>query len=91
MISGERLPFMAHRHVEHCSSHLSQLMLCGADIALEPTRTARNQAGHHVHVLHGEGVIHECKDSGQVIQFVQDNFHIWEDKAAHFQGENDIE
>ena len=40
MLDGQEITAHAAEHVDHCSSYLTQLMMCAADTTLEPTVTA---------------------------------------------------
>ncbi|KAF9000122.1 hypothetical protein BDQ17DRAFT_1282295 [Cyathus striatus] len=89
MLAGEDIDAQGYRHSDHCSSYLTQLMLCGGDTTLEPTETAVNRrSGRKVHVVTFEGVLHQCRDWTQVGDWVEDHFNRWEAEQKHYKGEN---
>ena len=88
MLNGSNMTTNAIRHVDHCSSYLTQLMMCGADSTLEPTTTARNiDTGKRVHSVKPLGVVHRCKDWTQVRKWAEDKYYRWKAEEKHYKGE----
>ncbi|KAJ3738335.1 hypothetical protein EV360DRAFT_7562, partial [Lentinula raphanica] len=53
-------------HATHCLSYLRQLLLCHADVALEPAHLAETINGGQTQAVYGEGTMHICHDWSQV-------------------------
>ena len=68
MLNGSEITPAAIRHVDHCLSYLMmQLMVCGAETTLEPTKITIDVAsGRRVHSVAALNVVHGCKDWMQV-------------------------
>jgi len=64
-------------HAVHCLSYLRQLLLCHADTALEPARSATTVSGGTTQAVYGEGTTHQCRDWTQVRAFVEKNYQLW--------------
>ncbi|KAJ7048673.1 hypothetical protein C8F01DRAFT_1266804 [Mycena amicta] len=60
-------------HTNHCFNYLRQLLLCKADMTLEPTNITRIASGKLLASASGEDVVHVCKDWVQVRRFVEAN------------------
>lgn len=71
-------------HVMHCLSYLRQMVLCSADITLEPAFSAENTDGRKTQAAYGTGVTHECRDWVEVRTFAEENYETWKDKATGF-------
>lgn len=88
MLNGSEITPIAVRHVDHCSSYLTQLMMCGADTTLEPTKTAINVAsGRRVHSVTTLNVVHRCKDWTQVREWAEEKYYRWKAEEKHYKGE----
>ena len=61
-------------HVVHCLSYLRQMVLCNADVTLEPAFAAQNVDGRKTQAAYGAGVTHQCNDWVQVREFVETNY-----------------
>ena len=62
-------------HVNHCLIYMRQVMLCNADLALEPaSHKQRTHDGKVLDVVTGVGVTHRCKDWSQVWEYMEGNF-----------------
>lgn len=61
-------------HLQHCMNYIRQMVLCGADLTLEPEdydeANRRNEAT-------GVGVTHSCRDWSVVYDTVNENFARW--------------
>ncbi|TFK55504.1 hypothetical protein OE88DRAFT_627544 [Heliocybe sulcata] len=68
------------QHALHCLSYLRQMVLCSADITLEPAFSARNVDGRKTQAAYGTGVTHECRDWVQVRKHVEQNHEQWEEE-----------
>ncbi|KAF4615831.1 hypothetical protein D9613_012371 [Agrocybe pediades] len=89
MLEGRELKGSSIRHVDHCSSYLTQLMMCAADTTLEPTTTRiNNSTGRRVHLVNSDGVVHRCRDWSQVGTWAEDHFYRWEKDQKHYKGED---
>ncbi|KAI0331099.1 hypothetical protein GY45DRAFT_662877 [Cubamyces sp. BRFM 1775] len=64
-------------HALHCLSYLRQMVLCGADITLEPASAAQNVDGRTTQAVYGAGVTHQCYDWVQVRDFMEANYEAW--------------
>ncbi|KAG7097756.1 hypothetical protein E1B28_005077 [Marasmius oreades] len=64
-------------HAVHCLSYLRQLLLCHADVALEPARPADTVNGGQTQAVYGEGTTHVCRDWAQVRAWAEDNYDEW--------------
>ncbi|KAJ7245285.1 hypothetical protein C8J57DRAFT_1242281 [Mycena rebaudengoi] len=64
-------------HASHCFNYLRQLLLCGADITLEPTALVTLGHGKMGEGASGEGVPHTCRDWTQVRSMVEENSSQW--------------
>ncbi|KAL7283425.1 hypothetical protein ACG7TL_002855 [Trametes sanguinea] len=67
-------------HALHCLTYLRQMVLCSADITLEPAFTARNVDGRKTKAAYGTGVTHECRDWVQVRDYVEKNYEGWKEE-----------
>jgi hypothetical protein len=88
MLSGENrnASCMEHdeQHVLHCLSYLRQMVLCSADITLEPAFSAENTDGRKTKAAYGTGVTHQCKDWEQIRAFSESNYETWKNEAKGF-------
>ncbi|KAI0933218.1 hypothetical protein AcV7_004750 [Taiwanofungus camphoratus] len=66
-------------HALHCLTYLRQMVLCGADVTLEPAFATHNVDGRQTQAAYGTGVTHECGDWVQVREFVENNYEGWKD------------
>jgi hypothetical protein len=72
------------QHVLHCLSYLRQMVLCSADITLEPAFSAENTDGRKTKAAYGTGVTHQCKDWEQIRAFSESNYETWKNEAKGF-------
>jgi hypothetical protein len=88
MLSGEQrnASRIEHdeQHVLHCLSYLRQMVLCSADITLEPAFSAENTDGRKTKAAYGTGVTHQCKDWEQIRAFSENNYETWKNEAKGF-------
>lgn len=88
MLSGEQrnASRIEHdeQHVLHCLSYLRQMVLCSADITLEPAFSAENTDGRKTKAAYGTGVTHQCKDWEQIRAFSESNYETWKNEAKGF-------
>jgi len=68
------------RHAFHCLAYLRQMVLCSADITLEPAFLAQNTDGRKTQAAYGAGVTHECRDWVQIRDYAETNFLSWKDE-----------
>lgn len=61
-------------HALHCLTYLRQMVLCSADVTLEPAFSALNVDGRKTQAAYGTGVTHQCRDWVQVREFVEKNY-----------------
>lgn len=64
-------------HALHCLSYMRQLVLCNADVALEPARLGRTASGQLTQAAYGTDVEHVCRDWEQVRAFAEENYEKW--------------
>ncbi|KIM35411.1 hypothetical protein M413DRAFT_449795 [Hebeloma cylindrosporum] len=88
MLSGEQrnASRIEHdeQHVLHCLSYLRQMVLCNADITLEPAFSAENTDGRKTKAAYGTGVTHQCKDWEEIRAFSESNYETWKSEAKGF-------
>jgi hypothetical protein len=88
MLSGEQrnASRIEHdeQHILHCLSYLRQMVLCSADITLEPAFSAENTDGRKTKAAYGSGVTHQCKDWEQIRAFSENNYETWKNEAKGF-------
>ncbi|KAI0362150.1 hypothetical protein OH77DRAFT_1416372 [Trametes cingulata] len=83
MFNGHRNASRAQHdgaHALHCLTYLRQMVLCSADITLEPAFSTQNVDGRKTKAAYGTGVTHECQDWVQVREFVERNYEEWKDE-----------
>lgn len=68
-------------HANHCLNFLRQILLCNADMTLEPTTPTVVQQ-HHINVVTGIGVTHQCRDWAQVREFAEGNYREYQRKEG---------
>ncbi|KAH0584448.1 hypothetical protein H2248_009985 [Termitomyces sp. 'cryptogamus'] len=62
-------------HVDHCLIYLRQMILCNADVTLEPANhKQRTPEGKVTNAVTGLGVTHECKDWEQLWGYMEENY-----------------
>ncbi|KAF9524166.1 hypothetical protein CPB83DRAFT_861723 [Crepidotus variabilis] len=71
-------------HNLHCLSYMRQVVLCNADLALEPAFLAKNTDGRLTQAAYGVGVTHQCRDWEQVRSFAEENFQLWKGGTTGF-------
>ncbi|KAL5486152.1 hypothetical protein ACEPAI_7196 [Sanghuangporus weigelae] len=61
-------------HLQHCMNYIRQMVMCGADLTLEPDGfdETNNRSG-----ATGVGVAHRCRDWSVVYDTVKENFARW--------------
>lgn len=79
-------PYTEHDelHTLHCLSYLRQLVLCSADVTLEPAFSVIDKRGKKSKGVYGVGVTHECRDWVEVRQFAENNYELWKEEATDF-------
>ncbi|TCD66352.1 hypothetical protein EIP91_001456 [Steccherinum ochraceum] len=60
------------RHVEHCLRYLKDVLLCHADITVEPAEWME-VGGNTMPGTDGDGVVHSCRDWDKVKEFVEEH------------------
>lgn len=60
-------PIATIPHLQHCMNYIRQMVLCGADVTLEPEGSE------------GVGVVHTCRDWNVVYDTIEDNYERWMD------------
>lgn len=63
-------PIATIPHLQHCMNYIRQMVLCGADLTLEPEGDDRGEAT-------GVGVTHTCRDWTTVYDTINDNYAKW--------------
>ncbi|PCH39116.1 hypothetical protein WOLCODRAFT_110565 [Wolfiporia cocos MD-104 SS10] len=71
-------------HALHCLTYLRQMVLCSADITLEPAFSTSNVDGRKTQAAYGTGVAHVCRDWVQAREWVEDNYKSWIDEDRVF-------
>lgn len=83
MFNGHRNASRAEHdgaHALHCLTYLRQMVLCAADISLEPAFSTRNVDGRLTQAAYGTGVTHQCQDWVQVRKYAEENYLTWKDE-----------
>ena len=63
-------------HLQHCMNYIRQMVLCGADLTLEPTEFDEMDGRSGAT---GVGVTHTCRNWSVVYDTVNENFARWTD------------
>lgn len=70
-----RYTILDRGHVHHCLIYLRQMLLCNADLTLEPaSHKQRTPDGKLAETVTGVGVMHRCVDWEQLWEYVESNY-----------------
>jgi hypothetical protein len=59
------------------------MVLCAADTTLEPSMRVTADDGTQTSVSWADGTVHKCRDSEQVMDWVEANYMTWKDTAGY--------
>ncbi|KZT01791.1 uncharacterized protein LAESUDRAFT_686230 [Laetiporus sulphureus 93-53] len=71
-------------HALHCLTYLRQMVLCSADITLEPAFATQNVDGRKTQAAYGTGVTHVCRDWVQVRDWVENSYLDWKEDEKKY-------
>lgn len=60
------------------------MILCSADVVLEPAFSAIDKGGREPEGAYGTGVTHKCRYWVEVRQFSENNYKRWKEEEAGF-------
>lgn len=67
-------------HTQHCLNYVRQMLLCAANVRLEPVKVGRG-TGEEGLKVDGLGLEHRCRDWSLIRKEVEENFERWPQDA----------